>query len=204
MTGAGPQKAIPPSLYSMRGRGTLARLNVDMLNEISTWLVIPHQGAPWQHLNSGLCRHCGELSDFDDAHHPMCYVRHEYVSTFPLFANSIAAFFDSFAPAMRFIDERCESIVRRTAELYMDPTARMPVRDRCGTAASIRARNYPSPRAIAEFEPHDRRVIVECEEAEREEFECYLADLIDSAGAALELVTPDAGPAPLTQLPPAP
>jgi hypothetical protein len=170
----------------MRGRGTLARLNPDMLNEISTWLVISDQGAPWRFSDDKLCHHCGEFSDFDDAYHPMCYLTHEYVSTFPALANSIAAFFDRPAPAMRFIDDRCESLLRRTAAIYIGLsdrlTDRVTVRHRRGTAASIWARNYPSPLAIAEYEPYDRRFILECEEINRAEFGCYSAELIDRVG----------------------
>jgi hypothetical protein len=153
----------PPIHYYMRGRGTLARLNSDILNEISGWLVKP--GDLWG-VNDE-CNHCG-YPDPDSTHHA-CYIWHEYTNTFPLLSNSIAAFFPNSAHAILFIEQRCESIGRHLA-LYLDqPYIRME-RNIKGTAASIRLRNYPTAKAVAEYEPYARENIIGSEIAARDEY----------------------------------
>jgi hypothetical protein len=152
----------PPTYYYMRGRGTLASLNSDVLNEISTWLVGPSNAV--MPIDTDFCRHCGN-PDLDFTHHA-CFKRHQYCRAFPLLANSIAAFFPDPANAILFIDQRCENTVRSFALSIGWP---YPPRSRevRATAASITLRNYPTPKAVAEYEPYARAELVDDEDFAR-------------------------------------
>jgi hypothetical protein len=171
----------PPVHYHMRGRGSLTPLSADLLNEIAGWLVGPGTAPP---IGPDLCLHCGMLIS-ESMPHYACYIWHDYGGAFPLFANSAAVFFPKPAHAMLFISQRCEILGWRSYEVYYGLPHEPIPRHIAGTAASIRARNYPTPQAIAAYESYSRADIMKYEKIYRSEDICFISDQLAELGFCL-------------------